>query len=118
VGVKTSVERPSGQGWCDWLRSNLVACSPDEGNESRDQKNNNEHPILAFETKKAKFLNEKFHRFRPFWGRICVLATEIYYFFMRELPQPFEPGLAPVEQRLTSAESLPKDGVISRRGPA
>jgi hypothetical protein len=78
---ETSVGRPAGQGWCVWLRSNLVACSPDEDNESGDQQNNNEHPILAFETKKAKFLNEKFHRFRPFIGQSMVSCDRNILFF-------------------------------------
>jgi hypothetical protein len=43
-----------------------IACSPDEKNEGHDQKKDNHHPILGFEAKKAKWLNEKLHRFRPF----------------------------------------------------
>jgi hypothetical protein len=54
------------RGYRNRLRSNLIARSPGQGDESRDQKNNNEHPILAFETKKAECLNKKFHRSRPF----------------------------------------------------
>jgi hypothetical protein len=118
VGRKTSAERPAGQGWCGWLRLNLVAGSPDEGHESRDQKDNNEHPILAFKTKKAKFLNEKFHRFRPFIGQNMCSCDRNILFFHARVAAAIEPGLAPVEQRSTSAESLPKDAVMPRRGPA
>jgi hypothetical protein len=50
----------------DRLCSNRVARSPDEDNEDADQKKYNEHPVLALEAKKAKFLNEKLHCARPF----------------------------------------------------
>jgi len=38
-------------------------------NEGDDQKKDNQHPILGFKAEKAKWLNEKLHRFRPFLGQ-------------------------------------------------
>jgi hypothetical protein len=57
-----------------WRRSDLaisrpVASLPDEKNESRDQPNDNEHPVLTFETQKGEMLNEKLHRSRPLFGQ-------------------------------------------------
>jgi len=57
-----------------WRRSDLaisrpVASVPDEKNESCDQPNDNEHPVLAFETQKGEMLNEKLHRSRPLFGQ-------------------------------------------------
>jgi hypothetical protein len=43
-----------------------IAGSPNKKNEGHDQKKDNQHPILGFEAEKAKWLNEKLHRLRPF----------------------------------------------------
>jgi hypothetical protein len=62
------------------LGSNLVTRCPNEGRESRDQKKDNEHPILALETKKAKFLNEELHRISPFSVQFRFLKQESILF--------------------------------------
>src|ERR1700750_64331 len=41
--------------------SGPIAGFPNEKNESRDQPNHDEHPVLAFETQKGETLNEKLH---------------------------------------------------------
>jgi hypothetical protein len=46
-----------------------IAGSPDKKNEGDDQKKDNQHPILGFKAEKAKWLNEKLHRFRRFLGQ-------------------------------------------------
>jgi hypothetical protein len=53
-----------------WRRSDLAASSPvaslpDEKNVSCDQPNDDEHPVLTFETQKGEMLDEKLHRSRP-----------------------------------------------------
>jgi len=48
------------------IPSGLVSAPPDEKDERRDQESNNQHPNLHIESEKAKFPNEKLHRFRPF----------------------------------------------------
>jgi hypothetical protein len=52
-----------------WRRSDLaisspVASLPDEKDKGRDQPNDDEHPVLAFETQKGEMLDEKLHRSR------------------------------------------------------
>jgi hypothetical protein len=47
------------------LPSDPVANFPGEKNESGDQANRDEHPVLAFETQKGEMLSEKLHRYRP-----------------------------------------------------
>src|SRR5579864_5163639 len=59
----------------DWprrARSNLVACSPGKKGEGRNEENDNRHPILSFDAKKAEFLNKKIHRRPPCCARYVV----------------------------------------------
>jgi hypothetical protein len=42
-----------------------IARQPDEKNESNDQKEDNQHPILAFDAEKSEWLDEKLHQSRP-----------------------------------------------------
>ena len=46
--------------------SRIVASSPDQKCKSNDQNQDNQHPVLAFDSKNVKWLNEKLHRNRPF----------------------------------------------------
>jgi hypothetical protein len=45
--------------------SGIVASSPDQKCKSNDQNQDNQHPVLAFDSKNVKWLNEKLHRDRP-----------------------------------------------------
>jgi hypothetical protein len=38
---------------------------PNEKNESSDQASHDEHPVLTFEAKEGKMLDQKLHRFCP-----------------------------------------------------
>ena len=46
--------------------SRIVASSPDQKCKSNDQNQDNQHPVLAFDSKNVKWLNEELHRDRPF----------------------------------------------------
>jgi hypothetical protein len=46
--------------------SRVVASSPDQKCKSNDQNQDNQHPVLAFDSKNVKWLNEELHRYRPF----------------------------------------------------
>jgi hypothetical protein len=47
--------------------SDPIASLPDEKKKGRDHPDQDQHPVLAFETEKRKPLNEKLHRSRsPF----------------------------------------------------
>src|SRR5580693_3189825 len=46
----------------DLAVSSPVASFPDEKDKGRDQPNDDEHPVLAFETQKGEMLDEKLHR--------------------------------------------------------
>jgi hypothetical protein len=46
--------------------SRVVAGSPDQKCKSNDQNQDNQHPVLSFDSKNVKWLNEKLHRRRPF----------------------------------------------------
>jgi hypothetical protein len=51
-----------------WL-SSLLARPPRKKYRDRDQSRDDQHPVLAFKTKKYKTLDEKLHRSRPlFWA--------------------------------------------------
>jgi hypothetical protein len=56
------------------LPSGPIARLPDKENESGDQASHDEHPVLTFETKKSKMLNQKLHRCRPFFSQNRRLA--------------------------------------------
>jgi hypothetical protein len=53
----------------DLTISRPVASLPDENNESCGQPNDDEHPVLDFETQKGEMLNEKMHRSRSLFGQ-------------------------------------------------
>jgi hypothetical protein len=62
--------------------SGLVARSPCEKGEGRDQKKDNGHPILPLEAKNTEFLNKKLHRPArllckvAFWRRKYSISIE------------------------------------------
>jgi hypothetical protein len=78
---------------------------PNKKNESSDQASHDEHPVLTFEAKEGKLLDQKLHRFRPqicaglapYLCRIGILVTKIYYFFM------FGDRRPPVETAISQA---------------
>jgi hypothetical protein len=47
-----------------------VTAPPDEDDENCDNGCARKHPVLAFETKNAKFLNEEVHARAPLLGKI------------------------------------------------
>jgi hypothetical protein len=50
-----------------------LSAPPDKESECNDQESDNQHPNLPTDSKKAKFPNEKLHRFRPF-----IVQAEIF----------------------------------------
>ena len=52
------------------MRSIPVARPPDEDDEDCDNGCTRKHPVLAFETKNAKFLNEEVHARAPLLGKL------------------------------------------------
>ena len=74
-------DRPSGS----------IAADPDERHKGRDQADEDQHPVLAFEAQNGEVLHEKMHRSRLVLGKIGVLNKEIYYFYLS--PRNLHPGV-------------------------
>ncbi len=61
-----------------------AAGAANEKNKARDDRKNQDHPVLAVKAKKGKVLDEKVQRPRaPIFGaKIGVTASKIYYFYI------------------------------------
>jgi hypothetical protein len=61
--------------------SSVVAGSPDQKCKSNDQNQDNQHPVLPFDSKNVKWLNEKLHRRRPLSVQIMGFGEKNILFF-------------------------------------
>jgi hypothetical protein len=62
------------------MPSGLIASLPNKENESGDQASHDEHPVLTFEAKKGKMLNQELHRSAPFFRKTSVLLVQNRHF--------------------------------------
>jgi hypothetical protein len=83
----------------------LVARSPDQKCKADDQNQDNQHPILTFDSKNVKRLNEKLHRVRPFFGQNMRFGKKKILFFYSRCVTTLRPwfgsgtGVANFEER-------------------
>jgi hypothetical protein len=56
---------PSFDGGLIWLPSGPTTGLPNKKDENRDQRDHDQHPVLALETEKRETLDEKLHRSCP-----------------------------------------------------
>jgi hypothetical protein len=68
------------------MRLTPVAGPPNEDDEDCDNSCTRKHPVLAVETKNAKFLNEEVHARAPLLGKLRGSRKKIYYFYTKGVP--------------------------------